>query len=335
VLLGVGLPLPNLSPDVICKGCLSAGRDRNEPQPLVVVLHGDEGSPAKVAGLWAPLAERGVCSLPDGSAHVCDEKEDLVKRRTFWLFAPKCPSSRGCAGSYWRWGGSVSWLDEQVDLFAAKHSVDSARVYVAGWSGGATYISMMNPDWFPRFAALSLAGGGTHPHKDACLPNAGGSCAPVTYLMGSGNPLFVLAENAKRGFERCGHELDFQLLPGVDHAGEWRAYQKRLPEIASWLLDHPQGCPAPEAAPRPDITPPAASASATTSSEQTQQTGGVPPAVEPARGGCACSVERTSSPVASAGGLLLLASVLRFFRSGARRVERRLAESRRTRPRRA
>jgi hypothetical protein len=328
-IIGVGVPaLPRAA---ICEGCLVAGREREEAQPLVVVLHGDEGSPAKVAGLWSPLAERGICANGAGAGRLCAEGAAGVVGQTFWLLAPKCPSSEGCRGSFWRWGGSVAWVEAQVDAFAREHRVDERRVTLAGWSGGATYISMNAPHWFPRFAAVSLAGGGMRPGTNECAPHAGGACAPVTYLMGSGNPLFALAEQARQGFERCGHAVDFQLLPGVDHAGEWRAYSRRLPEIAHWLLAHPQGCPtasdtpppvasdAPDQAPRPTVAAPRPS-------EESTRRAPEPPKVAPAgRGGCSCEVPEVRSRSSSSAGLGLLASTLLVLR---RRGRDRLGDTR-------
>jgi hypothetical protein len=332
----LGWPSPDLMRDEICKGCLAAGKDRGTPQPLVVALHGDEGSPAKLMSLWSPLAERGICRRESGDVRLCEPRGAPGDQKNFWVFAPKCPATEGCAGSYWRWGADVGWLGKQVDAFKAAHAVDDARIYLAGWSGGATYIAMKSPDWFPRFIALSLAGGGTHPHKQDCFPATGGACAPVTFLMGSGNPLFSLAEQARRGFERCGHALDYQLLDGVDHAGEWRAYQSRVAKIAWWLLEHPEGCASRKTAPALDVAVvPSAIASASALPpllEPANKSPSVPPTELP-RDGCACQspADPVSSPLASA--LLGLFSVLRFFRFfGVGRVERRLAEPRRSRP---
>jgi hypothetical protein len=324
------MPSADLLRDEICKGCLAAGNDHGAPQPLVVVLHGDEGSPHKLAALWSPLAEKGICRRADGDIRLCEPRDAAGDQQKFWLFAPKCPTSNGCAGSYWRWGGDVDWLGQQVDAFSAKQTIDRSRVYLAGWSGGATYIAMKNPDWFPRFAALSLAGGGTHPHGQDCFPNAGGACAPVTYLMGSGNPLFSLAEEARRGFERCGHALDFQLLPGVDHSGEWRAYQTRVAKIAWWLLEQREGC-ASRAAVLPVAAP--ASPSAIVSSSTTPVAiDPAPPPHEVPRDGCACRSGGRANGAAPFAVLALL-SVLRFLRFfGVGRVDRRLAEPRRSRP---
>src|SRR5688500_9495387 len=90
-------------------GCIVV-RGGDGPRRLVVVLHGDEGSPIKVAGAWREAAK----------------KHGLV------VFLPRCPRSEGCQGSWWRWRGDPAWLLGQVEKIAA---IDPERRYLAGWSG--------------------------------------------------------------------------------------------------------------------------------------------------------------------------------------------------------
>ncbi len=203
-----------------CAGCVVFGEESGEPRPLLVVLHGDEGSPTRVLGAWKLAAER---------AHVT-------------LFAPRCPTSEGCAGSWWRWDGDPAWLLGRVEALSKRFPIDPKRRYLAGWSGGTTYASFYVPRWFPTFAAVSLAGGGAPPHSDECLANAGGACAPIHYLAGDKNPLFSLAEGARSYLEKCGHAVTWELHPGADHAGEWRVYEREAAATLGWLLAHPEGC---------------------------------------------------------------------------------------------
>jgi len=218
--------------DAPCTGCVvvmppgaAAG-----PLPLLVVLHGDEGSPGRLVSAWKRSAsEAGVV-----------------------LFAPRCPTEEGCSGSWWRWGGDPAWLERRVSAIEAKHPIDPARRFLAGWSGGATYLGLFAPRWFPRFAAVSLAGGGAPPSdRTTCAPplraaTAAGACAPVHYLMGDKNPLFSLAESTRDYLRACRHAVTWELLPGKDHGGEWRAYAapEQTTAILGWLLSHPQGCDA-------------------------------------------------------------------------------------------
>lgn len=192
-----------------CKGCLLAPSPSGGAAPLLVVLHGDEGTPARMFEAWRAIAaERGVT-----------------------LFAPRCPKDKGCAGSFWQWDGDPSWLFEQLDVLASRHGIDPDRRYLAGWSGGATWATMRARRWGERFAALSVAGGGVPPTEPGCSP-----CPyPVLYLMGDKNPLFNLAEGARAGLTACGHDVAWTLLPGANHGAEWRAYS--APAALGALLD--------------------------------------------------------------------------------------------------
>lgn len=188
------------------------------PPAVLVVLHGDEGAPGRVFGLWqGAAAKAGVL-----------------------LFAPRCPRDLGCAGSWWRWNGDATWLIAQVDAVVQRHAADPARVYLSGWSGGATYISYQRADFGGRFAAINLSGGGSPPGGGACAPCP----APVHYLMGHRNPLFANAEGARDFLERCGHPVTWDLLPGADHTRELRAYSspERTAAILAWLTARPNRC---------------------------------------------------------------------------------------------
>lgn len=208
--------------DVVCAGCLfePAPGPTDVPRPLLVLLHGDEGSPSKLFGAWKTAAAQA-------NVH---------------LFAPKCPTSEGCAGSWWRWDRDPKWILDRVEDLGRRASVDPKKRYLAGWSGGTTYISFHVPRWFPTFAALSLAGGGAPSRDDGCFVGAGGPCGAVHYLAGDKNPLFSLAEGAHAYLERCGHDVTWELHPGADHAGEWRAYEREVGQLMTWLTSHEEGC---------------------------------------------------------------------------------------------
>lgn len=339
-LLLAGAPAPAaILHDVPCAGCVVVG-DTRAPGPgvtgaaLIVVLHGDEGSPKKVAALWGALAERGVCGA-GASAHACAEAE-RGQGRSFVLAAPRCPRDAGCtAGSFWRWDGSPAWLFDQVDALARRVAIDPARVSLAGWSGGSTWIGMHGEAWFTphrpgglAFASVLIAAGGVPPAAGgACAAGAGGACAPVRYLMGDKNPYFDLAVETRDSLTACGHAVDWERLAGADHGGEWRAYERRVAELAAWLLDHPAGCAAPSpvtassAAPRAPTATPLASASApspSASSDAAEPPDGAA-RIPPDTTGCACA------SAAERGGSLPLAvvgAVLAFVRRAVGRAVR-------------
>lgn len=333
--------------DVPCAGCVVAGADGaagGAALPLIVVLHGDEGSPKKVAALWGALAERGVCGAVGGepAPHLCSSAEQGAAQR-FAMLAPHCPkgasgSDPGCtAGSFWRWDGPPTWLFAQVAALSERLPIDRARIGLAGWSGGTTYIGMHAESWFVpdpatglSFASILMVGGGMPQREGACTPSAGGACAPVRYLMGDKNPYFDLAESTRDAMVRCGHDVAWERLAGADHGAEWRAYERRAPELALWLLAHPAGCAAPREHDAPLSGPGASSSPAASASPSAHG----PPGLEPAlpapplgsaparRSGCACHISGGSAPRANAlfallGGVL---PWLRRLRGGSSRA---------------
>lgn len=271
--------------DVACKGCLLlTSGPAEDALPLVVVLHGDEGHPRKVAEAWAALAERGLCE-----GQLC--KGSAPSDQRLRVFLPSCPRAEGCLGSYWRWGHSPDWLFARIDEVSARYALESNRVYVAGWSGGATYLGMTAEAFSSRVSGLSLVGGGA-PSQEPCLET---SCVSVDYLMGDANPLFELARNTRDRLSECGHPLRWQELAHADHAAEWRAYQREIPAIASRLLKLSRAACESPVVPNPPVpNPPAPSSSpipppsATAPSRPTVAE--KPPAAPASTHGCACQV---------------------------------------------
>ncbi len=266
--------------DVACKGCLLlTSGSAEDALPLVVVLHGDEGHPRKVAEAWAALAERGLCE-----GQLC--KGSTPPDQRLRVFLPSCPRAEGCLGSYWRWGQSPDWLFDRIDEVSARYALESNRVYVAGWSGGATYIGMKAEAFSSRVSGLSLVGGGA-PSQEQCLESP---CVSVDYLMGDANPLFELARNTRDRLSECGHPLRWQELAHADHGAEWRAYQREIPAIASRLLKLSRAAcespiepnpPAPSASPDP---PPS------TTAPSLPTVAAKPPAAPASTHGCTCQV---------------------------------------------
>jgi poly(3-hydroxybutyrate) depolymerase len=225
-------PRPVVRRDVPCAGCIlrlpapSPGR----AFPLVVALHGDNGSPARLVELLQPEADR----------------------RGFAVLALACPQKLGCDHrSFWQWGGAPSWLSAQVDALAAPPSsepslawsIDPQQVYLLAWSGGASYVTDVMAELPPRFAAVALLGGG--------MPSRhGGACArcrvPIYYAIGERNPLGYLARAARDTLRSCGHPLREVVLPGADHEGEWAALSHgKIAEVLSFFAAQPLSCPSP------------------------------------------------------------------------------------------
>lgn len=179
------------------------------PAPLLVVLHGDRDHAKDQANQWRAAAKgKGVV-----------------------LLALECPASLGCRGSWWQWAGDPAWVIAQVDAVARQVSIDPARIYLAGWSGGASYIGMNAPAWAERFAGIVIHGGGMAPQAECP-----GHVARTYFLVGDANPLHRLAVDLRTWTERCDGEVTWDLVKRGDHAAEERALTRtKAGAILDWL----------------------------------------------------------------------------------------------------
>ncbi|MGD0528444.1 MAG: prolyl oligopeptidase family serine peptidase, partial [Polyangiaceae bacterium] len=178
-----------------CVGCLSSLPAGTEPRPLLVLLHGDGETAAGMLDAWGPAAAaRGIV-----------------------VFAPTCPPSEGCTSqSWWKWNGEPSWLLRQIDALAETRAIDPARMWIAGWSGGGTYIGWNTQELERTFAALVIHGGGVQPRRSACSDPK----AAIYFLGGDQNPLHSLTEPLHDYYVRCRHDdMTWTVLKGVDHEG--------------------------------------------------------------------------------------------------------------------
>ncbi len=193
-----------------CPGCRYSLPRGDAPAPIVVLLHGDGESAAAVFDAWASAAEaRGIA-----------------------VFAPSCPRDEGCASqSWWRWNGSPAWLTSQIDVLAKHRPLDAERMWIVGWSGGASYIGYRSQELERTFAAIVIHGGGMRPASDDCAV----SPASVSFLVGDKNPLHSLAVELRDHYAACGNDLSWTLLKGADHAAEWRALPAHREAILDWL----------------------------------------------------------------------------------------------------
>jgi poly(3-hydroxybutyrate) depolymerase len=198
-----------------CAGCvLEVPADRALPVPLVVVLHGDNDNARERAAKW----------------------HAAVARRGWALLSLECPAKLGCPdGSWYKWDHDPGWIREQVREVFARAPIDPSRIYLVGWSGGATFIGKHVQNWPLMFAAIVLHGGGVPPRRDDC-PDAP---LPAYFLVGDRNPGHGAARRLRAYLEGCGEEVGWDLLAGANHAQEDAALTpSKADEILRWLSRH-------------------------------------------------------------------------------------------------
>jgi poly(3-hydroxybutyrate) depolymerase len=202
-------------PAPLCKQCtLEVPAQHDGDLPLLVVLHGDRERAASAAARWHAAA----------------------KQRGWALLALQCPVDQGCKDSWWRWNGEPGWIEAQVAAVAKTTPIDPARIYLAGWSGGATYIGMHAPAWTQTFAALVIHGGGHEPYTE-CPARP----LPAYFLVGDKNPLHALMKDLRAWFDGCHEDIVWDLVRGGDHDKEDRALdRKKALAILDWLAERPR-----------------------------------------------------------------------------------------------
>jgi poly(3-hydroxybutyrate) depolymerase len=202
-----------------CSGCVVQASPSAKPQPLLVVLHGDEGDSAQIAAVWGPVAAA----------------------RHMILFAPRCPAALGCPGSWWGWlqSGPAAyrdgWLGSQLAQVTARYRVDRTREYLAGWSGGADYLGWYALRHADRFAAAVFVAGGV-PYVQACPARK----LPAYFLLGGADPRYLSGQpsQVQHVLASCGSETKVVVVPGAGHQASIQALQSRgyAARIATWLL---------------------------------------------------------------------------------------------------
>jgi poly(3-hydroxybutyrate) depolymerase len=198
-------------PTAPCTGCTLDVVAGTDPVPLVVVLHGDREKAPAAAARWRAA----------------------IKRRGWALLSLQCPAALDCKDSFWQWDGDPKWVADQVAAVGSQVAIDPARVYLVGWSGGASYIGARASEW-RGFAAVVLHGGGMAPRGDACPERL-----PAYFLVGDKNPLHRLAKDLRSYFEGCKQDVTWDVVAGGDHAKEEAALgAKKADAILDWLADH-------------------------------------------------------------------------------------------------
>lgn len=204
------------APVAPCTDCrLELPAERSQPLPLLVVLHGNHEDADASMKRW----------------------RDAALGRGWAVLGLTCPEAAGCKQSRWyRWNGDPAWVTRQVRAVGKHLRIDPGRVFLAGWSGGATYIGMNAHRWPSLFSAVVYHGGGQPPLSTSACPT---HALPAYFLVGDENWAHGAARKLRAYYERCDQEHVWDLLEGADHPAEDRALDRpRADRILRWLDDH-------------------------------------------------------------------------------------------------
>jgi poly(3-hydroxybutyrate) depolymerase len=154
-------------------------------------------------------------------------------RRGWALLSLDCPDEIGCTdGSWYKWDHDPAWVLDQVREVVATHRIDASRIYLVGWSGGATFVGKNMQVWPRMFAAAVIHGGGVPPRSAECPDRP----FPMYFLVGDKNPAHGAAKRLRAYAETCDQEVKWDLLPGANHAAEDAALTAaKADQILAWL----------------------------------------------------------------------------------------------------
>jgi len=186
--------------------------------PVLVLLHGDGQAASTLFDAWKSAAARGIA-----------------------VVSLACPDAEGCKGSYWRWNGDPQWIQSHVDALSARVKIDRARLWLAGFSGGASYLGYRTQELEKTFSTLVIHGGGMSPASAVTASDASSTTEKrrTYFLLGDKNPLHYLARQLHAHYTQCGNPSTLRILEGVDHPGEWRALEKERTAIVDWMISPP------------------------------------------------------------------------------------------------
>lgn len=171
-----------------------APADQDEPLPLVVGLHGDEGSPdAAISYIWGPVWE---------------SSQDFV------LVLPQCPASNG---SWWNSDHAehAVFIGEVLADVAATQNIDPARAYAVGYSGGSTWLSWYGFEFQDVFAGIQWSCGGASPQYSS--PPRNDCKVDGRFHIATDDFLWDGAVATADLMESNGHEVEFVEAPCSGH----------------------------------------------------------------------------------------------------------------------
>jgi predicted esterase len=178
-----------------------------QPIPLLLALHGDEGTPDYIYSVFLGLQKTSAGA--------------------FILVAPKAKAGGG--SWYQATSEHVTFVNAVLSSVLATYNIDQDRIWITGWSGGATflgYYAVLRQDVLAAVVYHMGGGGG-----GSYAPPAGSCKIPARFVIGSADFLYNLAKTQYNTLTGKGHETVWIELPGVAHTFD----PATLPETWAWL----------------------------------------------------------------------------------------------------
>jgi len=178
-------------------------------RPLLVSLHGTDGSPEKALTAWSRAA---------------------IEAEVYLL----CPAP---AGKNWQIEPDTSRILGLIHLATEKHAIDPRRVYLTGFSSGATFAGILGTSEPSVFGALTLTSGHLSGTVDRATRDP---AAPAIHIVhGEQDEAFPIraARKSVARFRRLGYTVSYTEVPDMSHDYPSTDLTRRL---LAWMLCFPK-----------------------------------------------------------------------------------------------
>lgn len=194
-----------------------APRGGANPMPLVVALHGDEGSSAAVKDYWTPT---------------------WMKQQDFILVLPQNPLELDGRDQGWsaQPDASARFLWDVLDDVTARYNVDPSRMYLTGVSAGAVFIGQRGFTFQHVFAAIQLSCGSSLEPERYELPDDASCKAAARFAVSGDDFLYDESLSMRDALVGLGHEVEFVTTACSGHCcGGAGAYAR---DAYAWFIKH-------------------------------------------------------------------------------------------------
>ncbi|MBM3858451.1 MAG: hypothetical protein FJ395_02235 [Verrucomicrobia bacterium] len=168
-----------------------SGYDGRTPVPVVVMLHGGGGTSRAAAtetGWGAKADKEGFLAVfPDAMARDPSKPGSFARNPQLWNDG----SDRFYPGQ--KAPDDVAFLNAMLDELSAKFNVDARRIYVTGFSNGASMSFRFGAEASKRIAAIAPVAGACWLEKVRLERPV-----PMCYLTGSADPLNLIEGGVPR-----------------------------------------------------------------------------------------------------------------------------------------
>jgi len=205
--------------------------DTDEPLPLVLAFHGDEGDPfMSTRYIWGSWWEQN--------------------NPPFIVVMTKCP---GCTS--WYQGDTSANADYVWDVLAdvaSNHNVDVSRIYAVGFSGGSEFLAIHGWEFQDVFAGIQwTCGGGAYtpympPSRPDCKVHGRIVISADDFLWDGSQQLLARLQNEGHPHEFVEAQCNGHCCDTEDHnAGAWAWFQtvtkcaSEVPGMCAELSDLP------------------------------------------------------------------------------------------------